>query len=74
VKFACENIKLLVTFDNYFNLVKDTSNYETSSAIKNNFCPSLYKTRRGQKSIKYLDVKIWNSIPEKNARHQLVAN
>jgi len=56
---------LPVTFDNYFNLVKDTSNYATRSANKNYFCPPLYKTRRGQKSIKYLRVKIWNSIPEK---------
>jgi len=55
--FQFKNNKFPVTFDNCFNLAKDTSNYATRSANKNNFCPPLYKIRRGQKS-KYLGVKI----------------
>jgi len=62
--FQFKSKKLPVIFDNYFNLIKDASNYATS-AIINNFCLPIYKTRRGQKSIKYLCVKIWNSIAEK---------
>jgi len=63
--FQFKSKKLPVIFDNSFNLIKDASNNAIKSAIKNNFCLPLYKTRRGQKSIKYLGVKLWNSIPEK---------
>jgi len=66
--FQYESKKLLVIFDNYFNLIKDASNYATRSAIKNNFCLPLYKLEKEKKSIKYLGVKIWNDT-RKNAGH-----
>jgi len=50
-KFMFQLKSRKVAFDNYFNLIKDASNYAIRSAIKNNFCLPLYKTRRGQKSI-----------------------
>jgi len=55
--FQFKNNELHETFDNYFNLIKDAFNYATRNVNKNNFSLRLYKTRRGQKSIKYLGVK-----------------
>jgi len=56
------NGKLPDVFNDYFQLVKTISSYSLRSLEKNDFCLPLVRTKRAQKSIKFLGPKIWNEI------------
>jgi len=53
------------SFNDYFKRFSDISTRTTrSSTNPNNLYIPRYKTNRMQRSIKFQDVKIWNSIPQ----------
>ena len=59
------NRKLPLSFSGYFNKSCDVSNCSTrTSENPYNLYKPLFHNNRMQRSIKYQDVKIWNSLPQ----------
>ena len=54
---------VLQGFTSFFQERRFTHNYNTHSSTRQNDSLTAYKTRRGQRSIKYYGPKIWNDIP-----------
>ena len=63
--FLYQRKKLPQLCNNYFYYIKVITSRQTRKADKNDLYLPLYKTKRAQKSIKYIEVKIWNDIPLK---------
>ena len=63
--FLYQSKKLPQLFNNYFFYIKVITSRQTKKADKDDLYLPLYKTKRAQKSIKYIGVKIWNDIPLK---------
>ena len=63
--FLYQRNKLPQLFNNYFSYIKVITSRQTRKADKDDLYLPLYKTKRAQKSIKYVGVKIWNDIPLK---------
>ena len=63
--FLYQRNKLPQLFNNYFSYIKIITSRQTRKADKDDLYLPLYKTKRAQKSIKYIGVKIWNNIPLK---------
>ena len=63
--FLYQRNKLPQLFNNYFSYIKVITSRQTRKADKDDLYLPLHKTKRAQKSIKYVGVKIWNDIPLK---------
>ena len=53
---------LLENFDNYFKYASKHHDYKTRSITAENYYSERAKTRNGQRSYCYIEVKIWNNI------------
>ena len=51
-------------FANFFEKVKNRHNYNTRLAIRESYSLPLVKTNYGQLSLRFIGVKIWNSLNE----------
>ena len=63
--FLFQRNNLLLLFNNYFYYIEVIPSRQTRKADKDELYLALCKTKRAQKSIKSLEVKIWNDIPLK---------
>ena len=60
--FLYQRKKLPQLFNNYFYHIKVITSRQTRKADKDDLYLPLCNTKRAQKSIKYIGVKIWNDI------------
>ena len=63
--FLYRRKKLPQLFNNCFYYIEVITSRQTRKADKDDLYLPLYKTKRAQKSIKYIRVNIWNDIPLK---------
>ena len=54
--------KVSLKFNNYFEYSSEVSTYTTRNLSKNNLFLPRFKNSTTQRSIKYVGVKVWNSI------------
>ena len=51
------------TFNNYYKNIKICHDHDTRQSAQKDYFLTLHKTSRLQRSIKFLGIKVWNSIP-----------